>query len=290
MKKLLTLMVVLFVLPCAFSQEKSTQEKEVDEIIDNLLLEDQNLDSFIDSLPDFQFLYVSINYNIDTYFSGRDIGIDQYNLRPQITYMHSKGFFASLSVAYYSEFVPNWDYTTATLGYGKSLDKHKSIRWYSSYSRYFYSDGVENPFGNAISFGIGIKNKKKTLGTQLTATYLFGDDSSFQIDSRSFITFNLLKTKKVRFLLKPQLGIVAGEQTLELAQTSFQNGVLITDYLENDVFDLINTQINLPLQFSSNSFDIELGYIINFPSALVNESNLPVTGYFNFSLGYMLDL
>jgi len=290
MKKLFTLWLLVLGLSSAFSQEKTTEDNEVDEIIDNLLMEDQDMEAFIASVSDFQFFYLTINYSNDTYFSGRDIGIDQYNVRPQVTYMHSTGFFASLSGVYYSEFTPNWDYTTGTLGYGTSVDKKRLLRLYASYSRYFYSEGVENPFTNAVSVGLGIKNKKRTLGTQLTCTYLFGEDNSFQIDSRSFVAFQLLKTKEVGLKLIPQLSFVAGQQTLELAQTSFQNGELLTNYLENDVFDLINTQVNIPLQFSSNSFDVEMGYSINFPSALANESNLPITGYFNLSIGYMIDL
>ena len=290
MKKLFTLWLLLLGLSCAFSQEKTTEENEVDEIIDNLLMENQDLEAFIESVSNFQFVYLTANYSNDTYFSGRDIGIDQYNVRPQITYMHSKGFFASLSGVYYSEFIPNWDYTTGTLGYGTSLDKKKLVRLYASYSRYFYSEGVENPFTNAVSVGLGTKNKKRTLGTQLTCTYLFGEDNSFQIDSRSFVAFQLVKTKEMGLKLIPQLSFVAGQQTLELAQISIQNGMQVTNYLENDVFDLINTQVNIPLQFSSYSFDVELGYSINFPSALANESNLPTTGYFNLSIGYMIDL
>jgi hypothetical protein len=100
----------------------------------------------------------------------------------------------------------------------------------------------------------------------------------------------LFKTKKVDLKLRPQLSIVAGKQTLELAQISIENGVMVTDYLENDVFDLINTQVNLPLQLTTNSFDFEFGYTLNLPSALGNEPDLPITGYFNFYIAYMLDL
>ena len=290
MKKLFTLWLVILGLPCAFSQEESTKENEVDEIIDNLLMENQDMEAFLESVTEFQFVYLSVNYTGDTYFSGRDIGIDQYNIRPQITYMHSKGFFVSLSGVYYSEFSPKWDYTTVALGYGTSLDKKNLLRLYTSYSRYFYAEDAENPFTNAISVGLGIKNKKRTLGTQLTGTYLFGEDNSFQIDSRTFIAFQLVKTKTMGIKFKPQLNLVAGQQTLELAQTTFQNGAITTNYLENDVFDLINTQLNLPLQFNSNFFDMELGYSLNFPTALANEFDLPITGFFNLSIAYMIDL
>ncbi len=290
MKKILTLFLILIGVHTTISQEKSIKEKEVDEIIDALFNEDEAIDELMKELSNFEILYVSVDYNNDTYFSGRDIEIDQYNIRPQMTYMNAKGFFTSLSGTYYSEFVPKWDFTSVTVGYSKSLGKKKLLRAYSSYSKYFYSEGVENPFKNSLSLGLGIRNKNRTVGTQLVATYLFGDDNSIQISSRSYASFKLLKTKKSSLKFKPQLSIVAAKQTFELAQTSFQNGQLVTDYLENDVFGLINTQLNLPLQFSNNAFDIELGYNVNFPSELSFESNLKSTGYFNLSLGYMIDL
>ncbi|AUP79625.1 hypothetical protein [Flavivirga eckloniae] len=275
----------------SYSQEKLPldKEKEVDEIIDSLL-EDDILDELIQGVSSFKFLYASLGYNNNTYFSGRDIGIDQYNIRPQLTYIDSKGLMLSLSGMYYSEFVPKWDYTAATIGYNKSLGKKKLFRLYTLASRYFYSSGVNNPFLYALTLGSGIKNKRRNIGTQLSGTYLFGNDHSFQITSTSYASFKLFKTKKSSLTLRPELSIIAGMQTFELAQTSIINGVPVTNYLENNVFDLINTQINIPLEFSTNSFDFELGYNINFPSAIGTESSLNTTGFFNLSMAYLFDL
>ena len=108
----------------AFSQEPPQKKVDIDELIDDFLVQDESLDVFMASMTNFHLLYVSVNYNSNTYFSGRDIGIDQYNLVPQITYMHSKGFYGSLSGIYYSEFDPNWDVTTTTVGFGKSFGKN----------------------------------------------------------------------------------------------------------------------------------------------------------------------
>ncbi len=80
MKKLFTLWLIVLGLHCVFSQEKTSGENEVDEIIDSLLMEEQDMEAFMESITDFQFLYFSVNYSNDTYFSGRDIGIDQYNV------------------------------------------------------------------------------------------------------------------------------------------------------------------------------------------------------------------
>jgi len=100
----------------------------------------------------------------------------------------------------------------------------------------------------------------------------------------------LLKTNKTILKFKPQLNIIAGKQTIELARIDNQNGQLTTQYTENDVFDLINTQVNLPILFSTNSFDFEAGYNINFPNAIGDESNLKNTGFFSLSIGYLIDL
>jgi hypothetical protein len=270
--------------------QQLTKEKEINDIIDEIFLEDEVINELSASLKNYQFLYISTTYNSDTYFSGRDIGVDQYNITPQITFANSNGIFASLSGIYYSEFVPKWDVTTATVGFSRNIGKDKLFKYSISYSKYFYSNDIDNIYTNTINLGLGVRNKKRTLGTQLSGSYLFGEEQSFEMASRSFVNFNLLKTNKTSLNFKPQLNIIAGKQTIELARIVNQNGQLTTQYTENDVFDLINTQINLPLLYSTNSFDFEAGYNINFPNAIGDEYNLKNTGFFSFSIGYLIDL
>lgn len=290
MKKNLTLLLFLSVFYVSFSQETKPKENKTDALIDDLLEQNQIIDSFLASYSKYQFLYLTVNYNDDTYFSGRDIGIDQYNISPRITYLHYSGLYGSVSGIYYSEFDPKWDLTTATIGYGKNFGKKKTYRYSVSYSRYFYNNDLDNLFTNDISASIGIKNKKRTLGTSLSGSYLFGKDQSFQIASTSFVAFNLFKTTKTKLDFKPQINLVAGKQTVELARSYMRFGQLVTEYSENDVFSLINTQLYFPLEFSYNSFDVGVGYTINLPTAIGDESDLKSTGLFNVSMSYLLDL
>ncbi len=286
--KLYFFLVIVLSAFFTFSQEKneSNPEEDINNIIDDLLANDDLL-KLINKTS--HFLYTSVSYNSDTYFSGRDIGIDQFNIRPQITYIHSKGFMGSVSGVYYDAFDPNWNYTIATIGYGTAIDKNKILRLNASYTRYFLSNDI-TPFENALSLGMSLKNKKHTIGTTLSGDYLFGSETSFQITSTSYISFNVLKVKTTHLKLSPQLSLIAGEQTFELAQISFQDGRLQVNYLEHDVFDLINTQINIPLQLDLNNFDIELGYNLNIPNPIGTESNLGTTSFFNLSIGYIFDL
>lgn len=57
-----------------------------------------------------------------------------------------------------------------------------------------------------------------------------------------------------------------------------------------EVFNLLNTQISLPIAFTFKSWDFELGYSVNLPNAVANESNLPTTSFFSLSAGYLFDL
>jgi len=288
MKKLFTLFICLLGFFLTFAQEPTTKEEEI--LLDEFFDENQMINDLIASMSSYQFLYVSMNYNSDTYFSGRDIGLQQYNVRPEISYGHSNGFFANLSGTYYSEFIPKWDLTTATIGYGKTFGKKKLFKYHTSYSRSFYSSNIDHLYSNTLNVGISVRNKKRSVGTQLTGSYIFGTDQSFQITSRSYASFTLLNEKKAKLILKPQLSIIGGMQTIELAQISSLNGELITDYILNDVVDLINTQVSVPLQFNTRSFDLELGYNINLPSAIGNESKLKTTTFFNFSIAYLIEL
>jgi len=171
MKKYITLLLWISGIAFAYSQEP-TKEKEINDLIDELFMEDDVINELTTSLKNFQFLYISTTYNSDTYFSGRDIGIDQYNIIPQITYAHSNGIFASLSGIYYSEFVPKWDVTTATVGFGRNIGLKKLFKYSISYSKYFYANDIDNIYTNTINLGLGVRNKKRTLGTQLSGSYL----------------------------------------------------------------------------------------------------------------------
>ncbi|WP_299162577.1 hypothetical protein [uncultured Tenacibaculum sp.] len=295
MKKTLVLFFLLLSIINFYGQNNSEGTEDVqlleeNEIIDSIL-EEESEEEFLKSVTKFQFIHLSIEYNNKTYFSGRDIGTDQFNISPQITYLHSNGLYFGLEGVYYDEFAPEWDYTSATIGYGKSFGKNKQYRWETSYDRYFYTNtSGNNPFKNALSFTIEVDNKKKTFGTEVATTYLFGSDNSLQIVSSTYGILNLLKKKHYHLKLQPQLNIVLAEQTIQLSQTFTIRGVQFTRYVQNNDFGLINTQLQIPLQYSTGNVDFELGYIFNFPTALEGETNLKTTGFFNFSMSYLFDL
>lgn len=274
-----------------FSQEPPKNNTEVDRVIDALFTDDeQTINELMEAFNNYQMLYVSLNYNSNSYFAGRDIGFNQFNLVPQIAYLHSSGIFGSISANYYEKFDPKIDVTTLTAGYGKNFGKHKNFRYSGYYSKYFYANNEDNFLDNAVVVSLNAKSLNKKNGTSFSVGYLFGNKDAIQLTSSSFATIKVYKSNKLSVDIKPQISITAGKQTIELSRISIEQGFPQILFYSDNIFDLINTQLNFPVQFSVDSFDFELGYYVNFPKAIGNETDLKNTSFFNISVGYLISL
>ena len=273
---------------CSYSQE--VIDDDIDGLLEELFFSDQQfLDELIESDFSYNFLYTSVSYNNNTFFSGRDSGTDQFNIIPQVSYYHSSGFNASVTGIYYENFAPSWDFTSVSLGYFNTIGKKKILTYNLGYTKYFYSDGYDG-FTNSLDVSLGIRNKKRTLGTTISASYLFGTEESYQLVSSSFASFTLKRSTNFALRFRPRINFIIAKQNITIERIVFVGGKRVLRTFNFDVLDLLNTQINIPLSLSTKSWDFELGYNINLPNALVNESNLETTGFFNFSVGYMFDL
>ncbi|CAM1360384.1 conserved exported hypothetical protein [Tenacibaculum litopenaei] len=293
MKNVFLVLVALLLGIPAYAQEVDSgisedDVEEINEIIDDLLGQDE-LSDLLSKSTTTNFLHFSLEYANNTFFAGRDIGVDQYSLSPQLSYIHAKGFFVSASVMYFDEFTPKWDNGALSIGYGKRFGKRKNFRWAANYERYFFSNASDNPFSNAVNASIEVSNNKRTLGTELAAGLLFGTDETLQLVSSTYAELNLLTSGSSQLAFRPELRFVIGRQSVQLSRTFFFRGRRITVYRQQDDFGFLNTQLLLPLQYSLGDFEFELGYQLNFPSALEGETNLKTTGTWTLSLSYLFD-
>lgn len=270
---------------CSYAQEENSDD--IDVLIDELFFNNQQfLDELIEGGLTYNFLYTSVSYNTNTFFSGRDSGTDQFNIIPQVSYYHSSGFNASISGIYYQNFAPAWDFTSVSVGYFNTIGKQKNFNYNLGYTHFFYSDD----FTNSIDLSVGIRNIKRTLGTTLAASYLFGTDNSLQLVSNSFLNINLKRTSNLALRFRPNISFIIADQTYTFSSIIRSPlGPRIVTVVQ-EVFDLLNTQLSFPLSLSTKSWDFEVGYHLNLPNAVSNESNLSNTNFFSFSIGYLLDL
>ena len=273
---------------CSYAQEENLDD--IDGLIDELFFNDQQfLDELIEGGLTYNFLYTSVSYNTNTFFSGRDSGTDQFNIIPQVSYYHSSGFNASISGIYYQNFAPAWDFTSVSVGYFNTIGKQKNFNYNLGYTHFFYSDDFDD-FTNSIDLSVGFRNTKRTLGTTLAASYLFGTDTSLQLVSNSFLNINLKRTPNLALRFRPNISFIIADQTYTFSSIIRSPlGPRIVTVVQ-EVFDLLNTQLSFPLSLSTKSWDFEVGYHLNLPNAVSNESNLSNTNFFSFSVGYLLDL
>jgi hypothetical protein len=263
---------------------------ELDILLDELFYDEQRfIDDILDSFISYNFIYANLSFENNTFFTGRDAEVDQFNLVPQISYYHSSGFNASISGVYYQEYTPHWDFTSVYLGYFNTLGKNQSFSFEGGYTHYFYSDGWD-VFTNALNLGVGLLNKKRTLGTKLSGSYLFGTDQAFQLISRTYGRILIARKEKFVLKLRPQVNFVIAQQTIELERLNPDTNQPTGEFEYDDVFGLLNTQVNLPIALSTRSWDFEAGYNINFPNPVETEPSLDPTGYFHLSIGYLIDL
>lgn len=283
------LLLVTVATSFALSAQVPDKGDEFDMLLDELFFNEQQfIDEILDSFITHNFIYTNLSFESNTFFTGRDSGVDQFNLVPQVSYYHSSGFNASLSGIYYEVYEPHWDFTNVYVGYYNTIGKKQLFSYDFGYTRYFYSDGWD-VFTNTLSAGLGLRNKNRTLGTKLSGSFLFGSDQSFQLISRTYARVTLLREKNFVLKFRPQVNFVLAQQTLELEQINPDPGQG-EDVFYNDVFALLNTQINLPITLSTRSWDFETGYNINLPNPVETEPSLDPTGFFHVSIGYFIDL
>lgn len=275
------LILIGFFCASLFCYPQSEEDQVIDSILDELFETEASPVDFSQS----HFLYTSFSFDESVFFAGRNFGIDQFGFTPSISYMKGKNFFVSLGAAYFSELDPQWDFVSLSSGYSLFLNKEEQLSLTALYSRIFFSTETEDL--NPNRFSVALSLQKNSWGARLSGGYLFGGSASFYTAAATHFVIPIKKIKNAEMNLRPQLSVLMSEQTVS---EQISGGILNNTTLERDVFDLINTQLSLPLLIDVGSWDFELSYNINFPKGLPSESDLSTNGYLSLSVGYFTGL
>ena len=300
MKRVVVLLIlVVFVGQVVKAQSTDITEKlreaSIDSLLNDVILDDDYLNSLFKAKKNFQFLYWRSNYDSKTFFAGREIGDQQYSLSGQLFYMHSKGIYAGVSGAWYSQLDPGYRTTVLTVGYGNGLKKLKFFRYRLSYD-YFLFNNDDPDFEPIYTSGLntGITLKSKNLGTRMNLYFLLGKETgkNFSWDAYGYINVVRLRHyNKIR--LEPQVSLFWGSEAVE-----YQLSEILIDPLTNmeydsyykDEFGLMNIQFQLPLSVKIKNFDFQASYIYNLPQTMNEGFSYPETSFFRISLGYIFSL
>ena len=284
---LLLLVLLGFSIP-----ELKSQEENLDSLLEVILFEDEEMVSLLTGKSNYQFLYVRTHFENESYFSGRDIGIEQQNYSAQLSYFHSAGISAGVGMIWYSQFNPRLYATSLMLGYSGKFGKSNDYRYRSSYNRYFFSemDSVDShAFNNA--FAVGATIDKGFIGTRLDLALLTGEETAGQVSWDLFGDITLIKLGTFdRIKFEPEISFFFGKEIMAYYKLGGPGQNQEYELVEDSEFGLLNMAIRFPLTIDYKSFDLEIGYNINLPNSMLTDDKLPMTTYFNVSLGYIFSL
>lgn len=278
---------LLFICITALVMAQEIEPTEADAILDDLFVTDSlDLLDLFDDLKKQDYLYVTVLYNNKTLFSGRDFGVKQYSAFPSISYIDGNNFFANLSSGYYSGVSPNWDFVTISGGYSNYINTKKTLLASGVYSYSSYTQDVADLNNHRISAGLSFR--KKWFRNSFTAGYLFGGASSSFLSNNTYVSIDVLDTKTLDISIQPRLGLFWGSQTDRQEFVRYRPYRI--EVIDNDYFQLLNTELSIPVEFDFGNWDIEIDYTFSSPNPLPSEENLENTGFISFSVGYLIGL
>jgi hypothetical protein len=259
---------------------------EADAILDELFpMDSLSIEAMVNDLKQQDFLYINTMYNNKTFFSGRDFGVEQYSFFPAISYIDSNNFFLNVGSGYYSEVSPQWDFITFSGGYANYLNKKKSIMATVVYSYTSFTEDVADLNNQRVSLSLSYRNK--WFRNALSGGYLFGGNTSSYVSNNTYFNIDLLESKSLDVSIEPRVGVFWGNQTV----TEFVHvGIFQFEEVSMDVFQLLNTELTLPVAFDFGKWDFEIEYTFAIPNALPGEDDPTNNGYFTISLGYLIGL
>jgi hypothetical protein len=277
-----------FILACipALVLAQERVKSEADAILDELFpIDSLTIESMVLDLKKQDFLYINTLYNTKTLFSGRDFGVEQYIFFPAISYIDSNNFFLNVGSGYYSEVDPQWDFITFSGGYSNHLNKKKSIVATVAYSYTTFTEDVADLNNQRVS--LSLSYRAKWFRNALSGGYLFGGNRSSYLSNNTYFNIDLLASKSLDISIEPRVGIFWGNQTItELVLIGFFQ----FQEVSTDVFQLLNTEVSIPIEFDFGKWDFEIDYTYAMPNALPGEEKPSNNGYFSISLGYLIGL
>ncbi len=271
------------------------REERLDSLLNLVLFNEDDLSYLFNLKKNYQFLYAITSYNSRTYFAGREIGKNQYNLSAQLFYLHSSGIHAGISGAWYSQLDPGYRTTVLSVGYSKGLKKLKFFRYRASCDYFLFNNNDPNfkPLYTG-SLNTGITLKSKNTGTRGILSILLGQETGTQLTWDFYSNMNLIKLgRSDKIQLEPQVTLYFGSESVE-----YQLNEILIDPLTNtgynnyykDVFGLLNVQLELPISVNYKGFNLEAAWMFNFPHTRNKNMTYPDNSSFRVALGYIFKL
>lgn len=265
-----------------------SQQDRIDSLLNDLLYNENQPLVYLETPAHYNFLYIGSTLNNSTFYAGREIGNNKLNVSCNVFYYNSKGFFIGSAGNWYSQQAPGYSSTTLTAGYYKQINKKKTLNFRTSYSRFLYYQPdtlYTYPYKNSLNAGLTFR--KKWFGARLSSSFLFGDEFGANATSSLYSRIGILKFgKQNKIYTMPEISVFIGPESIIEENFSATDSTSTAELKK--VYNLLNTQLYLPVNISLGDFDIELACAINFPFTQEANTSYPVSANLSVTVGYFL--
>lgn len=243
----------------------------------------ENIFAFLNGNQHYHVIYGQTTYQNRTYFTGRDIGVDQYNLTLQAAYNY-RGFSAAVAGIIYSEFEPHWNLSMLSLAYGHQLLRSVPLDISLSYDRYFYHDPTDTmsaAYPNALMLNFSYSAPR--WGLALNPGIFFGTAFTSQQSVSAWLDQEIWRKDDLHLKIRPSLSLILGSGISAYIQMPGDQPPLI-----ETSYGLLNAAISLPLKIRYRDLDMAIAYNLNLPNAPGSDTKYAPTSFLQISLGYII--
>lgn len=242
-------------------------------------------------------LVISGSYISDVVYHGRDGGVKQFALSPQLAYKHRSGLFVAGSAAWLSNSVNGWDQRNVGGGYEFELGTH--FAGILSYTHIWFSDSSyqeKAELTNSLDGELSLLTKP--VNASISLSLAFATASEFTSEFSLSHEFDVDRFfGRAALSIEPTITVIVGEQNSSLTQkrlkrvitkkgkvaTLIQSSTQTTNY-----FGILDYEFTVPfvLAYQNATFSPTFSYAI--PINVIDASDTAPFFYFTFSASYAI--
>lgn len=269
-------------------------------ILENRQDDDQWLD-LLSGKANMHMLYFQLAYESDSYFAGRDVGLEQPNLTAQALYSYKQITLSAAAIAYPVLYPP---IQAVALSGNYRLPLQFPVNIDVGYGRYFFNSDNDTLSSYPNAFTLGLSYNAKYWGVSSEFSLLAGTDGiAPQIDAGGYGQFDLFTWKKTNSIsVRPQIGFYFGSEVTArsqvppgLAKNNGQGqgngqgngpGQNDDEVIYDTSFGLLNTSMSVQLSATFGDLDIGLTILNNRPRSVTQEIAYIPTTMIGVNAGY----
>jgi hypothetical protein len=237
------------------------------------------------------------SYMSNVAYRGRDGGVKQSALSPQLAYKHRSGLFVAGSAAWLNNSVNGWDQRNIGAGYEFELGNHFAGAFSYTYFRFSDSSQLERAeLTNSLDGELSLLTKP--LNASIVLSLAFGTASEFTTEFSLSHEFDVDRfIGRAALSIEPTFTAIVGEQNSSLTQKRLKRVVtkkgkvatLVQSSTQTaNYFGILDYEFAVPFVIAYMNATISPIFSYVIPINVVDASDTAPFFYFSFTASYAI--